>query len=185
MMAYLPKDNRLLPWSFAQSEEGTSAIEFALLLPVFITLYLGTMETSDLLIADRKVTTLASTVGDLVAQDTVITDDEIGDVFEAATAVLAPYDANNVTIVVSSVVGDANGVGRVAWSDGFNAPPRAIDSTPNLPPNLIQAGSSIILTEVSYRYESLTSAWMTDAGFTLADAFYLRPRRTAQVVREP
>ena len=52
----------------AHDERGVSAVEFALLLPLMVTLYLGGVEVSQGLTIDRKVTLVARTVADLAAQ---------------------------------------------------------------------------------------------------------------------
>ena len=44
-------------------ERGVSAVEFAMLLPLMLTLYLGAVEVSQGIGADRKVTLTARTVG--------------------------------------------------------------------------------------------------------------------------
>ena len=49
-------------------ERGVSAVEFAMLLPLMLTLYLGAVEISQGIGADRKVTLTARTVADLVSQ---------------------------------------------------------------------------------------------------------------------
>jgi Flp pilus assembly protein TadG len=49
-------------------EQGVSAIEFALLLPLMVSLYLGAVEMSQGIAADRKVTLTARSIGDLVSQ---------------------------------------------------------------------------------------------------------------------
>ncbi len=53
---------------FWRDARGVSAVEFALIAPVMITLLLGSVELSDVMIADRKATSVASTTADLVAQ---------------------------------------------------------------------------------------------------------------------
>jgi Flp pilus assembly protein TadG len=167
---------------FLKERSAVSAVEFALAAPVMITLYFGTVELSDLLMADRKATTLASTAADLVAQDTVVTDAEIQDIFAATTAVLRPFPASGATIVVSSVIADADGNTTVAWSDAYNTSPRAAGSAITMPSGLVLPGGSVILAETSYSYES-TTARLISGEFTVNDEFYLRPRRTMQVQR--
>ena len=53
---------------FAADQNGVSAVEFAILLPLMLTLYLGGVEISQAVSADRKTTLVAHTVGDLTAQ---------------------------------------------------------------------------------------------------------------------
>src|SRR5690606_22096728 len=121
------------PFASLRNDEGVSAIEFALILPFMIAMYTGAMELSALMMADRKATNLAATAADLVAQDNVVTDAEIDDVFAATTAILAPLNPDDATIVVSSVIADLAGNSEIEWSDGFNTAGRAPGSEmPNL-----------------------------------------------------
>ncbi len=53
---------------FRHDERGVSAVEFAMLLPLMITLYLGTVEISQGVGIDRKVTLTTRTVADLASQ---------------------------------------------------------------------------------------------------------------------
>lgn len=123
------------PIASLRNDEGVSAIEFALILPFMIAMYTGAMELSALMMADRKATDLAATAADLVAQDNLVTDAEIDDVFAATTAILAPLNPNDATIIVSSVIADLAGNTEIEWSDGFNIAGHAPGSEmPTCPP---------------------------------------------------
>jgi len=50
---------------FARDRRGVSAVEFALLAPVMIGLYIGCVEISDGVAADRKVSLIAATLANL------------------------------------------------------------------------------------------------------------------------
>src|SRR5215475_8949091 len=53
---------------FGEDQRGVSAVEFAMLLPLMLTLYLGTAEISLAVGTDRKVTLTTRTVADLASQ---------------------------------------------------------------------------------------------------------------------
>src|SRR5262245_44457481 len=61
----------------AHDQRGVSAVEFAMLLPLMLTLYLGAVEISQAVAVDRKVTLAARSVADLVAQVTTVNNADV------------------------------------------------------------------------------------------------------------
>ncbi len=159
---------------------GVSAVEFALIAPVMIVILFGTIEVSLLLTADRKVTQATSAVADLVAQDDVITADEILDIFTASSAIMQPYDTAGLQMRVTSVLMDVDGAIAVGWSEGQGMTPLAPGSSVSVPAGILQPNTSIIMAEVSYDYTSTLGTFLT-APIGLGDTFYLRPRRSQSV----
>ena len=167
--------------SLFRDRSGLSSIEFAMILPLMISLYFGAIEISNAMTIDRRVTTIASSVADIVAQATQVDDPDIVDIFEASSAIIEPYDSSTVQIVVSSVAEDS-GVNKVQWSDGYNAGGRAVGSTFVLPTDMITPGSSVIVAEVTYVYNTPFDK-ILGSSITLTDTFFLRPRRVLQIPR--
>jgi Flp pilus assembly protein TadG len=58
---------------FSDDRSGLSAVEFAMLLPLMLTLYLGSVEISQGIAINRKVTLTARSLADLASQPTNIT----------------------------------------------------------------------------------------------------------------
>src|SRR5438105_2970094 len=134
----------------ARDERGVSAVEFAMLLPIMVAAYFGTVEISQGVTIDRKVTLVARTVADLVAQSQTITNADVTNIMSAATAVAAPYSTSVLKVTVSSVSVDANGNAKVVWSDASaNATARPADQvvTANIPQALRVANTSLIWGE--------------------------------------
>ena len=77
----------------ANDTRGLSAVEFALILPVMITMYMGAVEFSHALTIDRRVTSVASSAADLAAQSKQVTSDSVTDIFTAANSIMQPRDA--------------------------------------------------------------------------------------------
>src|SRR5262249_20806560 len=105
---------------FSCDQRGVSAVEFALLLPRMVTLYLGTVEVSQGISVDRKLTMTARTLADLVSQSTTINNSSMTDILNASTAVMYPYATGSLKATVSSISIDANSKATVAWSDSYN-----------------------------------------------------------------
>lgn len=162
---------------FIKDEDGVSALEFALIAPVFIILFFGTVEVSNLLSVNRKVTRVASTVADLVAQDSLVNKRELDGIFDASEAIATPFDTSKLSIVVSSVYKDFDDEVEVEWCYARNG---AGSDEANVPDDLLEQNSSVILAEVSYDYEAAFSV-ILDASYQLSDEFYLRPRRSVRV----
>ena len=53
------------PRRFAADRRGIAAIEFAVLLPLMLVMYFGSIQITDAISADRQVTLVASTVAEL------------------------------------------------------------------------------------------------------------------------
>jgi len=176
---------RALARTFARDSKAVSAIEFALVLPVLVMVYLMSVDVTLVVTADRRVTNIASSIGDLVGQSTQISAAEMQDVFAAATALIEPMDDIPLSVVVTSVVADEDGVTTVDWSQAYNGSGAPGGTAYELPDGIIQPMESVIVASVSYSYASPISQFLTGAPVVLDEIFYLRPRRTNQVVFVP
>lgn len=179
----------------AANESGVSAVEFALILPILITLYMGAVEMSQAVAVDRRVTAVSSATADLVAQTEKTFDSwanvppnedptkisVLEDVFEAARTYLRPYGTTPLTITVSSVCADGNGDTKVDWSVGYNGGAALTEGADHtLPDGLTAPFSSVIMATVSYSYSSPVSFFIP-GGVVMTETFYLRPRRSLNV----
>lgn len=165
---------------------GISAVEFALLVPVMITLFVGGTEITQGITIKRKTTIAVRSIGDLVAQtSTEITDSDLDAIFAATSAVLAPYPAANLKIVISNVEIDANNAAKVVWSDAHNG---GTARTPGAPVTLPQGlnafpQTSLIWAEAEYEYTP-TIGYVISGSIDLKDKVYLRPRLTKCIHRK-
>ena len=167
---------------FAGDKSGIAAVEFAMLLPLMLSLWLGSVELSQGIAADRKVTLTARTIADLVSQVTNINNADMTNSLNAAAGVVAPYPVSKLKVTVSSVTIDANGKATVAWSDTLNGTARSVGSTVTLPTALNVASTSLIWSEVQYSYTPVVGYVVTGT-LTLKDQIYMRPRLSNSVTR--
>jgi Flp pilus assembly protein TadG len=168
--------------NFKKSERGVAAIEFALIIPVMLTTFFGVSEIANYILAARKVSNVASSAADLVAQDTTINTGEMNDILNSLNVILRPFDTSSATIRITSVVADPNtGNTTVDWSDARNIAPRSPGSAVTIP-NILSPGQSVVMAEVSFRYQTLFGEYLT-SGMTVSDTFYLKPRRSTKVER--
>jgi Flp pilus assembly protein TadG len=164
--------------------EGMAATEFALIAPIMIALFLGTVELSDALICDQKVDGLAATASDLVAQSTTVHDSDITNIFNALNSVLYPYASANAKVVITSLVDDGKNDGKatVAWSAAQNATARTVGTSVAVPTGVVSSGGSVIFGEVTYSYTSLANQYIIGT-INMTSSFYSKPRRSATVTR--
>lgn len=163
-------------------KKGVSAVEFAMVLPVMLTLYLGAVEVSQGVAIHRKVTLTARTVADLASQVTQINNADMTNMLNAASAVIAPFASGELKVTVSAVNIDANGIAKVAWSDTLNGTKRAVNSTVTVPPALNTPSTQLIWSEVRYNYVP-TIGYVVTGALNLFDQIYMRPRLSETVNR--
>jgi Flp pilus assembly protein TadG len=159
---------------FAGNHDGVSAVEFAIILPFMLTLYIGGAELGDGLAIQFKATLAARTVADLTSQcgnissggvycDTAnglaIDTTTMNEILGAAATVVTPYSNNNMVVTVSELkVINASSTGTVVWSASTSGTGRSTGSTFALPTTLqsLPANSNgyyyVILGEVTYPY---------------------------------
>src|SRR4051812_22093123 len=113
---------------FARDKRGVSAVEFALLAPLMIGLYLGSVEISEGISVDRKVTLAAGAVANLAAQGQTISTSNMTDILDAAATILSPYATTTLKITVSCISIDAQQNAKVKWSATRNGTARSAGS---------------------------------------------------------
>jgi Flp pilus assembly pilin Flp len=89
---------------FSKATDGVAAVEFALILPIMTTLLIGSIEMSEAITVDRRVSQVAATTGDLAARfNGGITPDDVTELSRIGSWLLEPYDVNSVRITIRLV----------------------------------------------------------------------------------
>jgi Flp pilus assembly protein TadG len=167
---------------FIADARGLSAVEFALLLPLMLTLYLGSVEVSNGVAADRKISITARTVADLASRMTTINNSDMTNILNASSAVVAPYSVSNLIVTVSEVGIDANGNATIKWSDSLHGTARPVGQAVTVPTALKTPSTSLIWGEVQYAYNPVFGYVLTGV-LTLKDQMYMVPRLSSTVNR--
>jgi Flp pilus assembly protein TadG len=167
---------------FAGDRRGVSAVEFALLLPVMVTLFLGSVEASQGIATDRKVELTAHTLADLASQYTDITNAEMSNLLNAGSAIIAPYSAAKLSEVVSEISIDAQGNATVVWSDTLNGTALTVGQTINVPASLAVPNTYLVVAQVQYNYDP-TYGYVMTGTVSLSDQSFMRPRESASIAR--
>ena len=164
------------------NQEGVSAVEFALIAPLLIFIYLGAVELSLLMRVDRRVTSTTASLGDLTARLATVTDDDMEEMFAAAEVMMQPYEAQSATMRITSIVDHGDGKPVEEWSDAYKMAAYSKGAKVAVPNGIISSPGSIILSEVVYEYDSKIGGFINTTK-TIKDEFYLRPRRVDEIAR--
>jgi Flp pilus assembly protein TadG len=159
---------------------GVAATEFAIVVPLMLVMFFGTVEFSSGVAVDRKVTLMARTLADLASQSTSVTDTDLTNFFAASKGIMTPYSSTPTLSTVSELYIDNSLNVRVQWSKG--SAPRSTSSAVTIPTALKVADTYLIYSEVSYLYRPAVGYVMAPAGVNLSDITYTRPRQSACVM---
>lgn len=161
-----------------------AAVEFAITLPVLLTLFYGCIEVTRFILVTQKVEKLAHTVADVTAQSTQVTTAGLNQLMEATNNIMEPFDFSaQGRVLLTSLYrtqGEANarvnwrysGGGQLAASSAFGN----VGATPSMPGGFtFDERENVIAAEVFYRYSPLISSQFFGTRTVYRQAFY-KPR---------
>jgi Flp pilus assembly protein TadG len=183
---------------FADSSRGVAALEFAIIMPVILLLFLGTFDAGNAIAVYAKVRAATYALGAITNQygngqfaTTPISTTIMTTITGATTAILAPYSSSPVTVVISQIKATSSTQATVNWSYSPTAGQALTQNNPfTLPTNFItnSCGASVsssnpcyaIYAQVSYTFTPSFGAFITGP-ITLSDSLYTTPRITTCV----
>jgi Flp pilus assembly protein TadG len=170
-----------------RDRSGIAATEFAVIVPIMLVMFFGTVEFSSAVAIDRKVTLMARTLANLTSQGLSVNNTTLTGYFNASNAIMTPYSgplypAPNTT-VSELYIDPATGAARVQWSQGSQ--PRTVGTPVAIPASLISLDAQgkiipqqyLIFSEVNFLYTPTVGYVMT-SGVSLSDVAYTRPRQS-------
>jgi Flp pilus assembly protein TadG len=173
---------------------GVAAIEFAMIVPIMLVLFFGTVEFSSGVAVDRKVTLTARTMSDLTSQSlaspATMVDADLVNIFTASISILYPYSPTPTKAQLSEIYVDSQSIARIQWSKAgvvtsASSPATLATSsrvagdvvTSSVPAALLIPQTYLIFSEVSYLYTPTVGYVMAKTGVNLSDVEFTRPRQ--------
>ena len=145
---------------FAAQQKGAVAVEFALTLPIWILLLLGSTDAAHMMILTQRIDRIAYSVTDIVTQSETVTINDLDNILLAAAQLMNPFPfgADGV-VIISSIYKESGQPLKITWQytgGGTLARGSKIGSAggfPTLPSGLtINNNENIIISEVYYYY---------------------------------
>lgn len=142
----------------AQDKSGIGAIEFAILVPVLLLLYLGALQTTLALSAAQRATRAAGTVADLVTQQASVNKATLAGMPSVANAIFVPFTITGMTLKITGITIDASNKATVTWSwaqDG-TTPYTAGSTVTTVPTDMNKASSFLVRAELAAPYQLIS-----------------------------
>ncbi len=177
---------------FVDSTRAVAAIEFAMIMPILLLLFLGTFDAGNAISVYTRVRSATYALGAITNQygigNSAISTSTMSSITGAVTAILAPYSSSPIVLVISQIKATSATAAVVSWSYsvGGSAFTQGASFT-GLPSNFAQNSCNstypcyAIYAEVSYTFTPSFGAFLTGP-ITLSDSIYTTPRVSTCVV---
>ncbi len=166
-----------------RNQRGTALIEFALLLPIMTTLFLGVFEVTRVVDADMRLANAAQVMADMVAQQSTAVSDtstSMTDFCNGSKDAMYPLSGSSLKVAVSSVTHGSSSTAQ-DWSDVTCGSATAISNPTTLAASLVpNVNDSVIIVQATYAYTSPIS-YVLQASYTLTQTAFARPRNVTTV----
>lgn len=142
---------------FLSDRQGIGGVEFALLAPMLIVIYLCAFELMMGFTVAKKATAASSTIADLVSRaDKSVTKTDLAGMVDVADAIFVPYSVNNLSLKITGVKVDANKQATVAWSwSNTGTAPYGVGAAVKVPDDMLIASTFLVHSELSVGHELL------------------------------
>jgi Flp pilus assembly protein TadG len=179
--------NRLLA-RFGRSRRGAITVEFAFLATVGVVILFSGFEFGRYVLISTKFDRAVTSIGDMVTQNSEVTNSDLSEIFNAGQKIIAPYSlGNNGVVIVSEVTAKQKDDPWIIWqAKGVGT---ASDASPTgnqgekakLPASLtLDAGESVVVVELTYKYTPLLFDLLAGSS-DLYRVSYHRPRKSESV----
>lgn len=143
-------------------QEGSFAVELALIMPVLLVLFVGGLELTRYMLINQKVERTAATIADLVSQSEGMSESEMANLFMATEHVMAPFELGaEGTVIVSSISAKDGAPPLINWQRFYGGGSGGSvfgeqGDVADLPEGLvIRDGEALIACETYYVYKSM------------------------------
>jgi len=173
---------------FRNDRKGSISIEFGILASVLIGILFSGMEYGRFLLVNQQADKAVAGVGDMVTQYTEIRSEDLKDIFQAASNILANYQFKGRGILVVSHVHAAQaGKPKITWQEVSSKSMNVASKlgkegdTPTLPAGFtMDAGETVVAVETFVKFEPMLFDLVVSGQDIYRIAWY-HPRKAEQI----
>jgi Flp pilus assembly pilin Flp len=166
---------------FIKSERGVAAIEFAFILPVILVLYFGMLDVTQIISANRKVTSVADAMVGLVGQHrNEVFKTDLTDYYKTANLIINP-GGDNVRIRVYTYRYSGSTFSPVWTQDNGKGPSCSAAPSVTAMNPLQESGKDLVVVQACYSFTPSNSGFFLlktfgKSSFTLEQTAVQTPR---------
>ncbi|KAA3502504.1 MULTISPECIES: TadE/TadG family type IV pilus assembly protein [Rhizobium/Agrobacterium group] len=141
---------------FVKDRRGVGAVEFAILFPILLALYVTSFELTIGYNTYKRASSASATINDLISKTGSVDKAYLKNMQNVAAAVFAPYSTTGLKLKISGITIDKQKQAKIAWSwDEKDQRPYAVGSAVTVPNRLLIENSFLIHVELSIPHELL------------------------------
>ena len=161
-------------------ERGVAAIEFALVVPIVVVVYVAGFEVAEAATVYRKLNDTTVQLANVAAQYTSMSSTDTGNVLGASSQIMTPYPTSNLSIVLSEVTTDSSGAATVTWSQQLNGTALATNSAVTMPAGYQTPLTSYMYVQTTYAYQPTIGAAFVGP-ITMKSQIFMLPRSSPSI----
>lgn len=141
---------------FKADRSGMGAVEFAMIAPLLLMLYITAFEVTVGLSVAKRATRSAGAVADLVTQSSSVSTSDLQTMTDVVASIFAPYSTTGLSLQITGIAIDSSGNATVQWSwaqDG--TAPFQKGAAYTLPADIATANSFLVHASVAIPHELL------------------------------
>lgn len=172
---------------FCRDRDGVGAVEFALIAPMLLVLYLMAFELTIGMSISKKVAMAGSTIGDIVSREEKLNKAFLATSTDVSKAMFVPYPSKNLAIKITGIKVDDKKAAKVVWSwSSGGGVPYTAGTTPVVPAEFRTPDVFLVRTELSVSHELLM--WLPGLSgnstktLTIGREFFFRQRLSRDIV---
>lgn len=167
--------------AFRRARSGAGAVEFAILAPILLMLYIGAFEITVGMSIAKRASRSAGTIADLVTQQKTMSKASLAALTGVVESIFVPYAPKNLKLKISAIDISSTSVATIKWSwqqDGSR--PYAVGAAATVPTDLKTPSSFLIHAELKVDHTLgmflASSMSYSTKSITISRDFYFRQR---------